>query len=373
MLFAARKRSLLVLLLVCAGLAGSTLTSFAQSAGPAPAGGAAARKAEDIQKDLSDTGTALSEIVSGPDVLLDEAKQSSVAPKALPLMRKMSDLYGELAVALPELKPRIVPFQTMLRAMMAMLGEKQANDEIARLSVSADATEATDAKVSAILVRWVKARKEPGVQEKLALELSTLAKAQPQSQTIVETCSLLVEAAATPALAEQIERVLAEDLTSDAAQELGKSVAAKRKLRAIEGKPLTLEGPAVDGTKFSTAQWKGKIVLVDFWATWCGPCRQELPTLKKAYAEYHAKGLEVVGVSCDKDVDQLKAFLSENQDMPWPQMFDPAGAKAGWHPLAKEYGVTSIPTMFLIDKKGVVRSVKAHENYNELIPKLLAE
>lgn len=93
--------------------------------------------------------------------------------------------------------------------------------------------------------------------------------------------------------------------------------------------------------------------------------------MKKVYAEFHAKGLEIVGVSCDRDVDDLKGFLSQNADMPWPQLFEPG--KPGWHPLAEEFGIDGIPTMFLIDKKGVVRSVTARENYKELIPKLLAE
>ena len=79
----------------------------------------------------------------------------------------------------------------------------------------------------------------------------------------------------------------------------------------------------------------------------------------------------MLGVSCDNSGADLKKFLSDNPDMPWPQLFDEK--TAGWHPLAKEYGINGIPTMFLIDKKGVVRSVKARENFEELIPKMLAE
>ena len=69
---------------------------------------------------------------------------------------------------------------------------------------------------------------------------------------------------------------------------------------------------------------------------------------------------------------QLNGFLEKNKEkMPWPQLFDPA--TAGWHPLATQYGIHGIPTMFLIDKKGVVRSVSARENFEEMIPKLLEE
>ena len=136
-------------------------------------------------------------------------------------------------------------------------------------------------------------------------------------------------------------------------------------------KPLVIEATAVDGSKFSSAAWKGKVILVDFWATWCPPCRAELPEIQKAYTEYHGKGLEIVGVSSDRDVDDLKGFLSQNPAMPWPQLFEPS--KPGWHPLADQYGIERLPTMFLIDRKGVVRSVTAHEDYKSMIPKLLAE
>ena len=112
-------------------------------------------------------------------------------------------------------------------------------------------------------------------------------------------------------------------------------------------------------------------VLVDFWASWCGPCKEELPKLKKFYQQYHGQGLEVVGVSCDNEAEDLGRFLAQNRDMPWPQLFDPT--QPGWHALAAKYNVNSIPTMFLIDRKGVVRSVEARANYEKLVPELLKE
>jgi cytochrome c553 len=79
---------------------------------------------------------------------------------------------------------------------------------------------------------------------------------------------------------------------------------------------------------------------------------------KKAYADWHGKGLELLGVSCDNDPEDLSKFLAENKDMPWPQLFDAKeNPKLQWNPLAKEWGINGIPTMFLIDKKGILRSV----------------
>ena len=123
-----------------------------------------------------------------------------------------------------------------------------------------------------------------------------------------------------------------------------------------------------------TKDWKGKVILVDFWATWCGPCIAELPKVKKIYKDYHDKGLEILGVSCDSEAGELKGFIAKNPDMPWPQLFDAQqNPKLNWHPLAKEYGINGIPTMFLIDKKGVVRTVEARQEFEELIPKMLQE
>jgi len=139
----------------------------------------------------------------------------------------------------------------------------------------------------------------------------------------------------------------------------------------LEGKPLTISAVQNNGRPFTSADWAGKVILVDFWATWCGPCKAALPRVKETYAKYHDKGLEIVGVSCDQEPDELTKFLAENKDMPWPQLFDPQ--KPGLHALAEAYGINSIPTMFLIDRKGIVRSVNAEENFEEMIPKLLSE
>jgi len=106
----------------------------------------------------------------------------------------------------------------------------------------------------------------------------------------------------------------------------------------------------LDGKPLSIAGLKGKVVLVDFWATWCGPCVGELPNVKKAYEKHHAAGFEIVGISLDDSHKKLTDFIAKNK-MPWPQFFDGGGWK---NKLAQEYGIHSIPATFLLDSKGKI-------------------
>jgi peroxiredoxin len=106
----------------------------------------------------------------------------------------------------------------------------------------------------------------------------------------------------------------------------------------------------VDGKPLSVANYKGKVVMVDFWATWCGPCVGELPNVIATYQKHHAQGFEIIGVSLDQDQDKLTAFIKE-KNMTWQQFFD----GQGWgNKLAVKYGIQSIPADFLLDGDGKI-------------------
>lgn len=117
-------------------------------------------------------------------------------------------------------------------------------------------------------------------------------------------------------------------------------------------KTLEIQGPTINDQDFDLADMQGKVLLVDFWATWCGPCIAELPNVRKVYDKYHEHGLDVVGISLDENKAALKAFLQEH-DEPWPQIFYEEQGKTGFsNPLAVKHGINAIPAIYLIDRQG---------------------
>ncbi len=119
------------------------------------------------------------------------------------------------------------------------------------------------------------------------------------------------------------------------------------------GKPFPAFPPdltTLDGKPLSLDRFKGKILLVDFWATWCGPCKRAMPEVVKAFKAYNEKGFEVLGISLDQEKSELEKYTKEN-GMIWPQFFD----GKGWeNQVSRHYGVMSIPAMYLIGKDGAV-------------------
>jgi thiol-disulfide isomerase/thioredoxin len=120
---------------------------------------------------------------------------------------------------------------------------------------------------------------------------------------------------------------------------------------AVGKPPIPFEVKGLDGKTISIEKLKGKVVLIDFWATWCGPCRSEMPKVISLYNEFHSKGFEIIGISLDDSRSVLERYLQDNK-MTWPQYFE--GTK--WdNSVAKRYGVHSIPSTFLVDRQGNIR------------------
>jgi peroxiredoxin len=124
------------------------------------------------------------------------------------------------------------------------------------------------------------------------------------------------------------------------------------------------------GNPLSLSQYENKIVLVEFWATWCGPCVAELPNIIQAYNKHHSNGFEVIGISLDQDEQKLKSFLKA-KELPWVQYFD----GKGWqNKLAAKYGIDSVPATFLLDRQGKIIAQDLHGNaLEEALTKALTD
>ncbi len=149
----------------------------------------------------------------------------------------------------------------------------------------------------------------------------------------------------------------------------------KGKIRQVEGlkRPFKLEfNDAISGETVSMRDLRGKVVVIDFWATWCGPCVKEIPHMKELYGQYRGKGAEFIGVSLDKPekddgLKKLREYCDEN-DVNWPQYYQ---GNYWDSEFSTAWGINSIPAVFVIDQKGNLHSVKARGQLDDMIPELL--
>ena len=155
----------------------------------------------------------------------------------------------------------------------------------------------------------------------------------------------------------------------NAPEELKAMAAARVSMIERVGTPLELKFTALDGREVDLAQLRGKVVLLDFWASYCAPCIEFLPTLQDVYRRFHDRGLEVLGISQDESDEEWLAFLKAH-DMPWAHYRDGRIPDVN---LGARFEIELIPTMWLVDRKGNLRYLYAEDGLADKVAKLLAE
>jgi peroxiredoxin len=169
------------------------------------------------------------------------------------------------------------------------------------------------------------------------------------------------------------QRELAQEIRDAPGAPAGAKALAEHLLRGTKpyevGQPLEIRFTALDGREVDLAKLKGKVVLIEFWSTSCGPCIGEMPAVKAAYQRFHERGFEIVAISLDDKESVLRKFVAK-KNLPWPQHFD----GKGWeNQFALRYGIFAIPTMWLVDKQGNLRVTEARFRLEQRIESLLAE
>ena len=227
----------------------------------------------------------------------------------------------------------------------------------------------------------------PKKAEALFVRADSLMRARDRSDALAEAVHAFVKAAPkddrgaimlyTVARMEPREdernKILRQIVDNYPDSDAGKMVKGSLRQTEAVGKPFELSfTDAVSGKNVSMDTLKGKVVVVDFWATWCGPCVAEMPEMKKLYAEYKDKGVEFIGVSLDAPeseggLKKLKDFVAE-KEITWPQYYQ---GNAWQSEFSRSWGITSIPAVFIVDAEGKLHSTRARGQLKTLIPELL--
>jgi thiol-disulfide isomerase/thioredoxin len=181
-------------------------------------------------------------------------------------------------------------------------------------------------------------------------------------------------------LADRLEQTAEYELASRAINELlpafrdAKDPQVQRRtpllegvVRRLPGNPLDLEGELLAGGTLDWDSYRGKVVLVDFFASWCGPCRAEVPNVLANYRAYQDKGFAVVGVSMDDERAAAEAYVKQS-GFNFPTLFSDDPEATGWdHPMGRKYGVMALPRVILVDREGKIVSTMARGRNLELL------
>jgi len=333
----------------------------------APAARAEDKKADEILKEI--------DAVKMPEVppvaqRRDRAAMLKFVTERQEAMKKQADLIGELYKADPK-NPKL---KTLLpQRWQALMSSPTGIDNALKSEIDAVADHSEDAALKTEALFWrvavaFRSGQADSPETKKAAE--AFFQAAPKDERGSQILAALAGQSDDPAKQSALYKRILKDYPDSPS---AKMVEGKLKRLDSVGKPFDLEfTDAVKGSEVSMKTLKGKVVVVDFWATWCGPCVAEMPNMKKLYAEYKDKGVEFIGVSLDQPkeaggLDALKKFVAEHE-ITWPQYYQGKGWESDF---SRSWGINSIPAVFVVDADGKLYSLEARGKLDKLIPELL--
>lgn len=263
------------------------------------------------------------------------AVQTGVYPEGVGRLKSI-----ERQVRQAEPKSETVPYITY-RRMLAMY--------------SVDLQKATNAQRQKVQDRWLK-------------ELEEFAKTYPKSEDAAEAILQLAISQEFVGKTKPAEGWYRKLTASHPASRAAVRAAGALRRLDLENKPFRFSGPALKGGTIDASNFRGRVLLVLFWSTWCKPCTEDLPQIRALYQKHHGKGFEILGINLDTTAQPVQGFLTEHK-VSWPQIHQPGGLDS--EP-ARTFGIISLPTMFLVDSSGkVVSHGLSVDDLKTRLPKLL--
>lgn len=298
----------------------------------------------------------------------DRAGVTEMAKKVFPTMIKTADLILEKAEDAETEKKAItkkfsaysilVRYDPSIKSEVAAFAEKYAGDErddIAAVAVGYLLNSKASGLRGASLEKATEAADETlEFVDRFGISKDTYGTVSSMARGIGYSDAPEVAADLYEKLVPFFEKSSDESMVARAATMMG----AARRLRLMDN-TIEIFGKTADGEDFAWDDYKGKVVLVDFWASWCGPCIGELPNMKKNLSAYGDKGFEIVGINMDSTREAMDKCVND-KEITWVNIVSDDEENVGWKaPMAQHYGITGIPTAILVNQEGKVVSLRA--------------
>ena len=306
-----------------------------------------------LQTKLIRDGRKLDHLLRGssPTALFTNAKlRGRIKPKIVPILWDIVTRVDSFSKQFPGAAAQVRYLQYHYLALLELLGNARATARLKAALQSHSKTTVLAAQLGRLEVQWWQNVHHAAGQQAVLQHLQKLVRQDPTDDDFTAVVySMSRGGAADHAIALAARHILLHELKGPLARAIQSSIMGPRRQQALLNKPLVISGATINGKKFSSAQWKGKVVVVDFWGTWCPWCRRAIPHLESLYAKYHKRGFDLLSVSNDQSIATLRDYLKTHPKMVWPQIYDPA--------MPAKYGIEGFPTQFVIDRGGVLRNI----------------